>query len=118
MIKLIESDYGDKIQKASDIQTVYLKHAKSKAKLRKVKFNGKDATIEFLEYEAPEKDIPLWQEETGTDGHFYYITARTTYFDNYWQQTRNIKWIFVTDKETGNEVYKEIKSTGEFNLDC
>ena len=115
MVRLLENKYASLTDKMSEIQRYYIRNAKQKAILKNVKFNGESATVKFLEYEAPEKDILLFQEEDGTDGHFFYIVVSVRYFDNYWEAMRTTVYDFITDKETGNQIYKDIKRTGEFN---
>lgn len=97
----------------SVIQQYYMNKAKEKARIKGVKVNGYPATVVFSEFEAPENMIADFQNQDGTDGHFYYIEmfickGLTSYYTGKEVLSSHR---FMTDKEEGNEIYKQLKKT-------
>ena len=101
----------------TEIQKYYVARANEKARLRNITVNGNRATVVFSEYVAPEELIDEFRKEDGTDGHFYYITFFIwNGVRSYWTDKEiSTKYTFLTNREEGNEIYKEIRATGKFD---
>lgn len=92
--------------------------AKERAKIKNVMVNGKIATVTFTEYQAPKSDVEEFRKYDGSDGHYYYlvVTTRTDYINTYYNSAETVSEIYLTDKQEGNEIYKQIKATGTLNI--
>lgn len=96
------------------IQRYFAKYADFKKKLSHIAVNGKDADVYFNEYAAEPYMIETFRKEAGDDGHYFYITVRTKYYDEYWKAERYNYITFLTTKEEGNAVYKAMKATKQY----
>lgn len=106
------------MKEMTTIQREFLKNATEKARLRNVTVNGKCATVAFLEYNAPDELKEKFKEYDHSDGHFYYITwfvwngARSYYTD----EKISSDYSFLTSKEEGNEIYKQLKTAKTISI--
>lgn len=103
----------------STLQRYFANKATEKARLRNITVNGERATVAFSEFKAPESDIEEFRKQDGTDGHFYYITLYIWHKNvkSYWTDKQiSTEYIYMTSKEEGNEIYKQIKETGKFEF--
>ena len=104
----------------NDIQKYFENKSKEKARLRNVLVNGNRATVIFLEHNVPESDIEELQKyDAGSDGHYYYI--RFCIWNgsrSYWNDKEiSTAYNFLTTKAEGNQIYKQLKETGKYNVD-
>lgn len=100
------------------LQRYFVNKATEKARLRNVTVNGNPATVAFSEYEAPEKDIEEFRKQDGTDGHFFYVTFYIWSGNrSYWtDKPISVAYHYLTTKEEGNEIYKQLKATKTYNF--
>ena len=94
-----------------DLQRCFSKYAEFKAKIRNVMVNGKICNVTFTEYKAPENDVEEWRKYNGSDGHFYYIIISTKIYEPYYGREMTRSTVYLTNREEGNEIYKQIKAT-------
>lgn len=100
------------------IQSYYAVRATEKARLKNVTVNGSKATIVFKEYQAPNDLKEEFRKLDNSDGHYYYITI---YLWNgcksyYTGKEISADRTYITTKEEGNEIYKQLKETGEYSF--
>ena len=100
----------------TEIQRYFAKYADFKKKLSHIAVNGKEADVYFNEYAAEPQLVATFQKEAGDDGHYFYITIRTKYYDNYWKQERYNYITYLTSKEEGNEIYKVMKLNKHYDI--
>lgn len=101
------------------IESIYLKKAEEKARIRDITVNGDKATIVFSEYKAPDDMVEAFKQYDGSDGHFYYVTFYvwhkhiTSY---YTKKNVSISYEYLTTKEEGNALFTEIKKSKPINI--
>lgn len=100
------------------IEMYYAVCATEKARLRNVTVNGKRATVVFKEYEAPEEMKEEFKKLDNSDGHYFYITfyiynGARSYYTNKEISTDHT---FITTKEEGNNIYRQLKANKEINM--
>lgn len=108
------------MKEMTQLQRYFLNEATEKARIRNIKVNGYKATAVFKEYEAPEELKEEFQKQDNSDGHFYYITFYiwTGKVKSYWtNKDISIEYSFLTTKNEGNAIYKQIKANGEIAID-
>lgn len=107
------------MKEASHIQKYFIRNAIEKARIRNIKVNGERATVVFSEYKAPESDVEEFRKVDGSDGHYFYITFYIWHKNvtSYWtDKPISTEYIYTTDKNEGNEIFKRIKATGKFEF--
>lgn len=103
--------------KMDTLQKYFAYRATEKARIKNVQVNGNRATVVFSEYKAPESDVEEFRKQNGTDGHYYYIIMYIwNGVKSYWNDKEiSTEYVYMTTKEEGNEIYKQIKATGKFD---
>lgn len=101
----------------NEIQGYFAKKATEKAKIKKVTVNGKPATVTFKEYKATAEQ----QEEfkrINESGHYFYIiiTTKTDFINTYYGKKETVSEIYITTKQEGNEIYKQLKATKKLKI--
>lgn len=100
----------------TEIQRYFCKYADFKKKLSHIVVNGKEADVYFNEYAADPELIETFMREAGDNGHYFYITIRTKYYDNYWKEDRYNYVSYLTTKEEGNQIYKAMKTNKHYDI--
>lgn len=101
----------------TEIQRYFAKYATEKAKIRNATINGKPATITFSEYKATEDQRDELRKMNEAD-HFYFITISTKsdYINAYYNKKVTITETYVTTKQEGNDIYRQLKATKAMNI--